>query len=449
VLLLASFAVLLALQPAVAQPIRGATQVGAAAGEEICQSFADTQWLRYAAYFSVLLGGAGGGLIYSISRNRGAVIPHIVRRRTEEGVHTYVTLNLGFLAEILIGMGGGVIIFNLVPSNAQSDLFTSLLDSSCSWGTALSLLMKILALALIGGFAGISLFDEAAKRFNRELEEVRNQASSARGEVERLQHTAHQETELQYLLSSLIDPTLPPLSQGQEDKLLQLVVDAPLNLRNKVFERCQRAHSDQLLPMDGTALAPDQVNSRVSLQKQLLTAFDALIAAADEQERKGAGTDAQKHRYLAHRGFIHNQVAMGCELMGESSNALPHWRQAEDNLDLAIQLRDRSASDRNRFWHYNLDRMLARYRLGREQEVVEELQDRKIRTWIETQKDAGFVKANLRVLPADFLRFLASTIPELALESSPVPDGAAQVGGNGAADEPIGTLEQIRGRGSL
>jgi len=285
----------------------------------------ESWWLRFWAYFLVVIGGAHGGLIYGISRNRGVIVPHYERKQNKESNTTYTKLDLGYLGDILVGIGGGIIIFNLVPQT-DPDIFVTLLNSWENFGKIASLMMKVLALSLIGGFAGISLFDEAAKRISQELEDVRSQASANSGLINQLQGEGDLEAQIQFLLNPMTDPSIPPLSPSQGLEFKTAVLKAPLYLRNKVFERLQNAHNTYLISGNDPPLSKPDIETHITLQKSLLIGFESLIAAAEEQEKNKLPADLNKHRYLAHNGFINDQIALGNEALGLQGNTSQHWR---------------------------------------------------------------------------------------------------------------------------
>ncbi len=383
-------------------------------------------WLRFWAYSLVIIGGAHGGLIYGISRNRGVIIPHFQSQQRKADSTTFTKLDLGYLGDMLVGIGGGIIIFNLIPQT-DPDIFVSLFKNSTDVGKIASLLMKVLALSLIGGFAGISLFDEAAKRISQELEEVRSQANATTGLINNLQGENDLESEIQYLLNPMVDPSFPPLTESQHQDFKKAILKAPLYLRNKVFERLQTAHNEHLISGNDPPLSKPEVEIRMSLQQSLITGFDSLIAASEEQEKHKLPADLNKHRYLAHSGFIHDQIALGYEALGLHVNTSQHWRQGEDYLDRAIALRDTTPANKDAFWYYNFERMLCRFKLGNRDQVISELNEESTLRWF--QKEPGVVYTQIKIMPADFLDFLRAFCkdrPQLSEFVARFPQPAAQ-----------------------
>lgn len=391
-----------------ASPSPSQTAASKAKSKHVAQ-MSESWWLRFWVYSVVVIGGAHGGLIYGISRNRGVIIPHYHQQQDSDNNKTYTKLELGYLGDIVVGIGGGIIIFNLVPQ-VDSDIFRTLFKNTADIGMTASLIMKILALSLIGGFAGISLFDEAAKRIRTELEEVRTQARANNGLINQLQGESDVEAEIQYLINPMIDPSIPPLSDSQRLAFEKVVLKAPLHLRNKVFEQLQQAHNSYLITGNDPPLSKSEIETRMVLQLSLSTGFNSLIAAAEEQEKNNSPADLNKHRYLAHNGFIHDQVAMGNEDLGMLAHTAQHWRQGEEDLNAAIALRDQINGDKENFWHYNLERMLCRFKLGNHDVVIAELTNEVIVRWLRIEP--GVIYAQTKLMPNDFLDFLRSACNE-------------------------------------
>jgi hypothetical protein len=366
----------------------------------------ESLWLRFWAYTLVIIGGAHGGLIYGISRNRGVIIPHFQDQQDKADKTTFQKLDLGWLGDVLVGIGGGIIIFNLVPQT-NPDIIESLFQSSADFGKIASLLMKVLALSLIGGFAGISLFDEAAKRISQELEEVRSEANASKGLINQLNGESDLEAQIQYLLNPMTNPSVPPLTESQNLEFKQAVIKAPLYLRNKVFERLQRAHSEHLITGNDPPLSKPEIQNRMVLQHCLQTGFVSLIAAADEQEKKKLPPDLSKHRYQAHNGFIHNQIALGNEALGLQGNNSQLWRQGEEDLDEAIISRDNIPGSNEIYWYYNFQRMLCRFKLGKRNQVTDEINEKMTVRWL--QQESGILYSQTKLMPTDFLEFLRAT----------------------------------------
>jgi hypothetical protein len=391
--------------------------------------------LRQLGYLSVLLGGAFGGLIYSISRNSGAIMPYRISLREEESQQTYAKWNLGIWADMMVGIGGGILIFNLIPQAGPEGLFETLWkDEGGTEGRVVTLLMKILALSLIGGFAGISLFDEAAKRINSEVKSISAQAKNNRNAIDTLNRSAMLESDIQFFLSRIVDRSISNLTTSEAEKFRAAVLQTPLHLRNKVFEGCKESLDANRILGWRTVLSKPEIESRLTQLEGLIIGFESLIAAADEQVRSDKGPDMYKHRYIAHKGFIHQQLAAGNELLDRPGNSIRHWNMAESLLDQAIELRDKTPEQQVEFWHYDLAHIFCLFKLNRKDKASEQLNGSDARSW--ASKDRGVLFANLRGFrtpplgtdvtppeqpPEEFLDWVESKMPGVVPEELQSP----------------------------
>jgi hypothetical protein len=97
-------------------------------------------------------------------------------------------------------------------------------------------------------------------------------------------------------------------------------------------------------------------------------------------------------------------LAIGNELKG--LQASQHWLQGEEDLSGAIRLRDEIPADRENYWFYTLERMLCRYKLGKREDVIAEINSQAVERWV--HKNRGVISASLKIQPDDFLDFLRS-----------------------------------------
>ncbi len=396
----------------------------------------------------VLFGGAFGGLIYSISSNRGAISWHSVTLQGEDKKTEYKKWNLGVYGDMLVGAGGGVIVFNLIPQVSDGGLIKVLWMSMSDTGTAASTLMKILALSLIGGFAGISLFDEAARKISKQMQEISQQVDANSNQLSGLNQVGSTESQIRFLLSRAVDKSLSPLGPAEVDQLRGAVIKAPLQVRNYVFDTCQQAIESNRLLGISIPLNVLEIQSRVTQLKGLIHCFESLRTAATESEKSTNQIDLNSHRYLAHIGFIREHLAIGLSLLGEGEVARENLVKAEVMLGQAIESRDnQAASTQKEFWHYSLHRSFCRFRLGLLDKAGEDLLTPMAMTWA-TSLVPGLVFTNLKgfsppllsieVRPSqyvadNFFSWVSSLRPELVpkelLASEPNRSGEFQQGG--------------------
>ena len=377
---------------------------------------------------TIILGGAFGGLIYSINSNRGAINLHSVKLQEETCKSEYVKWNLGIYGDMLVGAGGGIIAFNLIPHVTDSGLIESLWKNIGNVGLVASIVVKILSLSLIGGFAGISLFDEAARRISKQMQKVSEQVDANSSLLSNLNQDGTTESEIRLLLNRAVDKTLSPLGPNEVDKLRIAVIKAPLQVRNFVFDKCQQAVELNRILGSSIEMNKLEIQSRMTQLKGLIHCFDSLLAAAVELEKETKKPDLNTHRYLAHIGFIYKNLAIGSSLLQETDSAKESLTQAEKLLGLAIESRDKQSTNAEQeFWHYSLDRSFCRFRLGLQVKAMEDLHTPKAMSW-PTSLAPGLVFTNLKgfrspplsgdVTPSpyvdnEFFVWLASIRPEL------------------------------------
>jgi hypothetical protein len=261
---------------------------------------------------------------------------------------------------------------------------------------AASIVVKILSLSLIGGFAGISLFDEAARRISKQMQKVSEQVDANSSLLSNLNQDGMAESEIRLLLNRAVDKTLSPLGPDEVDKLRTAVVKAPLQVRNFVFDKCQQAVESNRILGSSIEMNALEIHSRITQLRGLIHCFDSLLAAAAELEKETKQSDLNTHRYLAHIGFIHKHLAIGSSLLKETDAAKESLIQAEKLLGLAIESRDKqSATAEQEFWHYNLDRSFCRFRLGLQIKASEDLHTPKAMSWA-TSLAPGLVFTNLK-----------------------------------------------------
>lgn len=275
---------------------------------------------RAIVYACIIFGGLLGGLIYSISRNQGFVIPK--RYMFKDGDNEFWKLGLGTFADMLVGLGGGILIFLLVPYTGDNDLITTLIQNVGKDAEASSLL-KVIALTLVGGFAGISLFDEAAKRITRKVDELNTTveeldatAKDNRKQIDDIADGATQEAEIQFLLSPLLDPSISQLNSEQLEELKKSIISAPINVQNWVFSQTQNACNQYWIM--GRNLNVADVETNRELFEQLILPFQALVQAAKLKQKETGYLDAYMHRYLAHIAFCQQQIAAANQILGKN-----------------------------------------------------------------------------------------------------------------------------------
>jgi len=409
---------IIAIDPVTAMLLMAQTSSSSVTGES-----------RIFIYFCILFGGLLGGFIYSISQNRGFVLPNRYSMKDGEN-NEFSKVGLGTLADMLVGVGGGILIFLLVPYAGDGDLITTL-AKNLGTETEASSLLKVIALALIGGFAGISLFDEASKRIAHQVQQLEVTATTAAAiagdNTRRINDwetattaAATQEEGIQFFLSPLLDPSISPLKTEQARELVEQIIGAPTNIRNWVFSQAQDALDTYwLMGQAEEQIATADVETNREFFKQLILPFEALVQAAEKEQRETNNVDRYLHRYFAHIAFCQQQIAVGSEVLGINGEALSNWLLAEENLTKAIQNRRDIRDLQELFWHYEIYRSLCYYKLGNEAKAKEELKSIKS-TWL--GKSSGVLAKLLKSLDRTFIQWV-QTIDSKLVSASLAPTG--------------------------
>jgi hypothetical protein len=159
--------------------------------------------------------GAFGGLIYGV-RETGLVLPH-------RAVANH-SVRLGFLADVMFGIAGAFVVFLLIPADINAD--------------EIETVVKVIGLAVLGGYAGPALLDklvsETLRDVQREQEQFRRDLSQQRGDLE----TALTERQRDQNALALVDRYLND-SEAEEispEDLLDAIDDASQRARYRIYE---------------------------------------------------------------------------------------------------------------------------------------------------------------------------------------------------------------------
>ena len=243
----------------------------------------------------IAVGGAVGGLLFGM-RDKELELPHW------EAKHVW---NPGFLADILFGLAGGVIIIIIVPGtfNYQQG----------GWE-----IINILALAGVGGYGGRAVVE---KILNQQIQELEKDVQQL------LRQNRWDAIAIKLVDRQLDDDADTP--EVPEEELQEAISSAASQTKVLIFEQARRFRKD--------CTADD---GRQPLLRQAIPVFEALIE--DDAENK-------YHRNHGQLGFI----------LKDKLN--PDWPRAEAELSRAIEIRDRQGEVG--FLAYEFNRALCRIRL--------------------------------------------------------------------------------------
>ena len=274
-----------------------------ALAEELSIGSAQTAVNASAYLLWVVVGGAGmfGGFLFGI-KDKKLVLPHRKSRYVFEP---------GFVGDCLFGLAGGFLVFILLPGNFAFDLNSP------------EEIIKIVAVAVVGGYGGRALVERVLSQQFYELE----------SDVQELRQQNKQGAIAIALLHQHFDDDLDtPLIE--EEELQQAILAAPSSIKVLAFDMAKDFRGENY-------------EERPHLLERTIPVFEALII--DDVENRF-------HRNHGQLGYVYKDKSD------------PDWKKAETELTHAIEIRDRERA--GGFVLYELNRAMCRIKLGGNLEAI-------------------------------------------------------------------------------
>ena len=278
--------------------------------------------LKTIAFFlAVTVAGAFGGMLYTI-RDCGIELPH----RSTRGAKP-PRIELGWIADCAYGIAGAYIAFLILPTDLLGEGMTP--DRLLSTGSVLNLI-KVLAIALVGGYGGRKLVDHAlsslAKDAKKEAKEAKEQLA-----------------QIQVGDTNALELVNRHLDSGEEAvdiaELKSAVRSASRAARLEIFKEARRMRQKHW-------------REDKSLMERTIPIFEALIDNA-------AGESYHRN---------HAQLAYAIKDREKTGDPMADWERAYRELTHAIDLRDRQGA--RGFLMYELNRAWCAIELGKEVEEI-------------------------------------------------------------------------------
>jgi len=264
----------------------------------------------------VSLAGMFGGLLYGIKE-------HKLKLPYRKGNTIYP----GFLTDILFGAAGGLIIYMIMPGSFQFE----------AGGFEL---VKIIAVAMVGGYGGRALVE-------RVLAEQLKQFES---QLQQLEDTQQADAVLIALINRHLDDD-PDTAIVDKDQLRQAILAASDAARENAFDKA-RTYRKKVTS-----------ERKYELLDTVVPIFEAL-AASDTEENEA--------RFHAQLGFALNDRQRSAHPLARNQQ-LDMYRRAKAEMDKAIQIRDRLKQEQK--WVYEFARAMSNIGLdANPQEIKEDLQ---------------------------------------------------------------------------
>jgi tetratricopeptide (TPR) repeat protein len=170
----------------------------------------------------IIIAGAFGGLLYSL-QNGKLNLPYIeIQTSTgEQTSHTRNVINLGVVADCLIGIGGSLVVFLILPGG----------DGNLTP-------IKFLATGTIGGYGGRSLLNQAISNISKRQDELEEQVDLTKEKLQAVEDKVRIDGETLKLLSRYLDKSLK-LTLEQEHRLMDNIYKVSPAARTSIFREAQ------------------------------------------------------------------------------------------------------------------------------------------------------------------------------------------------------------------
>ncbi|TKJ34599.1 MAG: hypothetical protein CEE38_17140 [Planctomycetes bacterium B3_Pla] len=286
-------------------------------------------WSEGATIFMMItVAGAFGGLLYT-ARDSGLEVPH----RDPDKNHV---INLGWVADCCYGIAGAYVVFLILPTELTIAGTPS--KSLLSSGSVLGL-VKLLAMALVGGYGGRSLVDRALANIAKDAEEAKKSAEEAKKSAE--------EAKKKVVQIEVFDTKAIKLVNRHLDKSEKVKNVKELKEAVKVASRAARFEIFKETREVRTANWDWKKNKDVSLMERTIPIFEALI---DNNARE------QFHRN-------HGQLGYALKDQGGKDETKKDWERAYREISKAINLRDRE--EEKGFLMYEFNRAMCGIKIGK------------------------------------------------------------------------------------
>jgi len=265
---------------------------------------AGVPWSENASIFLIILSsGAFGGLLYT-ARDSGLELLH----RDPDNQYQ---IKLGWVADCAFGIAGALVVFLVVPTelnNAENG------SSILSTGSVMDII-RLMALALVGGYGGRSLVDKALSNIAKRADEAMQNAQEAKEKVNKMQEV---DTKALELVNLHLDEN-EEVSNEQEMK--DAIIKASKTARFEIFKEARSTRKEKA--------------DNPEVLKRLVPIFEALI----ENE---AGEEYHRN---------HAQLAYCLKDKKDKE-----WKRAYEELKEAIKIRDKN--NRKGFYMYEFNKAI-------------------------------------------------------------------------------------------
>lgn len=288
----------------------------------------------------ILFSGMLGGLLYSIQDEKKIMLP-VIRKETN------IIIELGIIHDVLFGISGGLLIFLLVPE------FPS---TGNSWG-----MIKLISLAIAGGYSGRVLTQKVA---DKNVEKLAKEVKEASKEINDIKQTDEADQEAHRIFSLILDEEFieSDAIRAAIENVSQMTVINGFELLNE--RRKRLAYS---LIETESAKGP---HSKIELIKKKFEPLIPLLEAIIDKEEKIFRECGNRKNRLS---FLHLHYSSLAYLYKDKIH--PKWDITLKHISKAIFLYEEAYIDKGSHYIYLFNRLLCYINLRRDEEARSEFVD--------------------------------------------------------------------------
>lgn len=327
--------------------------------------------------------GGLGGLIFSI-QSRSLKLPEIQSSESE--------IDLGFVADILVGISGSFIIFLILPFDFNSQNQGGSGNQSGFEG------LKIVATSILGGYAGRSLFKVAYGKLSMDIEQIQTsqkQLKTSQKEAQRqlreMSESQKKDIKVTGLLNKYLDNTANSDERNELLDSIKTPKELPPDVRIHIFSEVKKFRMNAWYRMndrrymysdDENKLKPTNENFILERRQEISLVIPILEALIQSMGENDKDKDEQVYAELA--------FALKDSAVKNNEEEIDNYKKAKKNIEKAIEIRDKN--EKKGYVVYEYNRALYNIKLM-EKKAIEESEKNKrkiLADLVKVSKDSEF-----------------------------------------------------------
>ena len=253
-------------------------------------------------HFQVTFSGAMGGILFAI-QNKSLELP----RKNDNS-----TFYLGFISDMFVGISGAYVIFLILPFDLDSSQNIESIGNS-----------KIIATAILGGYAGRSMLRAAYNKLS--LESVQNELRTVQIQQKEIKFTQKKQEKYNSRALRLLDTQLShTLEKVPEKELENAIRHSSAQIQEIIFYKTsgiRKEFDEKKRQLMGKCHCNHEDQEKI---QNLSTRIERTVPVFRALTNSKYGQD--KHRYFANLGYA------------LKDQKTPEWKEAIEALKKAINL---------------------------------------------------------------------------------------------------------------